>query len=62
MRQKPGVPATGSTPRPDNPGKACVFGPNRPHVFTHYIVGGNAVLPSNETSQQLAIERLQNCA
>jgi len=62
MRQKPGIPATGSTERPDNPGKSCVFGPERPHIFTHYIVGGNAVIPANETTKQLAIERLQNCA
>ena len=62
MRQKPGVPATGSTARPDNPGKSCVFGPERSHIFTHYIAGANAVLPANETTRQLAIERLQNCA
>ena len=62
MRQKPGVPATGSTDRPDNPGKSCSFGPQRPHIFTHYIAGGNAVIPANEITKQLAIERLQNCA
>ena len=62
MRQKPGIPATGSTERPDNPGKSCVFGPDRPHIFTHYVVGGNVVIPANETTKQLAIERLQNCA
>jgi hypothetical protein len=62
MRQKPGVPATGSTDRPDNPGKSCVFGPQRNHIFIHHIAGANAVIPANETTKQLAIERLQNCA
>ncbi len=62
MRQKPGIPATGSTVRPDNPGKSCPSGPDRPHIFSHYIAGGNAVIPSNETTKQLAVERLQNCA
>ncbi len=45
MRQLPGVPATGSTERPDNPGISALGGKERDHVYTHYFVGGNAVLP-----------------
>lgn len=66
MRQMPGVPATGSTERPDNPGVSAPGGKERDHVYTHYIVGGNAVLPTlfegGEDNAQLAIDRLQNCA
>ena len=62
MRQKPGFPATGSTERPDNPGQSSPLGPQRPHVFTHYVAGGNTVIPSSETTKELAEERLQNCS
>lgn len=65
MRQRPGIPATGKTPRPDNPGQACDDGPVRPHVWTHYFVGGNSVvtkLLGSELHSQMAIERLQNAA
>ncbi len=62
MRQKPGVPATGSTARPDNPGQSSPAGPERPHIYVHYVVGGNAAVSSNETIKQMAVERLQNCA
>ncbi|RJQ49433.1 MAG: cytochrome c554 family protein [Nitrospiraceae bacterium] len=65
MRQRPGVPATGKTKRPDNPGKACDMGPDRPHIWTHYFVGGNAIvtkLLGSETHAQMAVERLQHAA
>ncbi len=65
MRQKPGIPATGTTERPDNPGKACDDGPERDHVWTHYFVGANAVitkLGGNEEHAKMAVERLQNTA
>lgn len=65
MRQSPGTPATGSTRRPDNPGKACNIGPMRDNVFTHYFIGGNAfitdLLGATE-HRDMAIERLQNAA
>jgi hypothetical protein len=65
MRQRPGIPATGKTERPDNPGKACDMGPDRGHVWTHYFVGANAVvtkLLDSEMHAQMAVERLQNAA
>ena len=66
MRQLPGVPATGSTERPDNPGVSASGGKDRDHIYTHYFVGGNAVLPTlfegGEENVQMATERLQNCA
>jgi hypothetical protein len=69
MRQLPGYPATGSTERPDNPGVSAPGGKQRDHIYTHYHVGGNAVLPSlpdllegGEKNVQMAYERLQNCA
>ena len=66
MRQRPGIPATGSTERPDNPGVSATGGKERDHIYTHYHVGGNAVLPTlfegGEENAEMAIERLQNCA
>ncbi len=64
MRQKPGVPATGSTKRPDNPGKAAAGAKERPHIFTHYFVGANAVpeLVKSKAHRQMAVERLKNAA
>ncbi len=66
MRQLPGVPATGSTERPDNPGVSAIGGKERNHVYTHFFVGGNAALPTlfegGEQNSQMARERLQNCA
>lgn len=69
MRQRPGFPCTGSTERPDNPGFASpeiMGGKNRPHIWTHYFVGGSAVhisLPPNSEAQpQMAIDRLKNAA
>lgn len=69
MRQRPGFPCTGSTERPDNPGLATpeiMGGKNRPHIWTHYFVGGSVVpvsLPPNSEAQpKMAVERLQNAA
>jgi hypothetical protein len=41
------------------------MGPDREHIWTHYFVGGNAVvtkLLGSETHAKLAVERLQNAA
>ena len=65
MRQRPGIPATGKTDRPDNPGKASDLGPERDHIWTHYFVGANAVVTNimgSEMHAQMAVERLQNAA
>jgi mono/diheme cytochrome c family protein len=65
MRQRPGIPATGKTDRPDNPGKACEDCPERPHLWTHYFVGANAIvtkLLGSDMHAQMAIERLRNAA
>ncbi|MEE9201540.1 MAG: multiheme c-type cytochrome [Candidatus Brocadiales bacterium] len=69
MRQRPGVPSTGSTERPDNPGFAAaehVGGIERPHIWTHYFVGAtNLVLgpPVQEPERQkMAEARLKNAA
>jgi mono/diheme cytochrome c family protein len=65
MRQRPGVPATGKTERPDNPGKAADSGPEREHIWTHYFVGGNALvtkLLGGAVNAKLAVDRLQNAA
>jgi mono/diheme cytochrome c family protein len=65
MRQRPGIPSTGKTERPDNPGQACDDGPERQHIWTHYFVGANAVITKlfgSETHAKMAVERLQNAA
>ena len=65
MRQRPGIPSTGKTGRPDNPGKACDNGPDRGHIWTHYFVGANAVvtrLLGGDVNAQMAVERLKNAA
>ena len=65
MRQKPGVPATGKTARPDNPGKAADDGPSRKHINTHYFVGANALITKQDKNgihAKMAVERLQNAA
>jgi hypothetical protein len=65
MRQRPGIPSTGKTERPDNPGKACDMGPERQHIWTHYFVGGNSIvtkLLGSDVHAQMAVERLQNAA
>lgn len=65
MRQRPGVPATGSTERPDNPGLASDYGPRRDHVATHYFVGANAIvtkLTGAGLNAGMAVERLKHAA
>jgi hypothetical protein len=65
MYQRPGAPATGSTERPDNPGKAAYNGPDRAHIFTHYFVGGNTWLGTvHDAKEQVAMaeERLRHSA
>ena len=65
MRQKPGLPATGSTPRPDNPGYASDIGPERDHVYTHYFVGANNFVPQqfgDAEKTAMATERLTHAA
>jgi len=65
MYQRPKVPATGSTPRPENPGAATDYSDERPHIFTHYFVGANSLVPDQFGGQgksQMAIERLKNAA
>lgn len=69
MRQRPGIPSTGSTERPDNPGFAAakhVGGIERPHIWTHYFVGGTSLVlgpPVQEPERQkMAEDRLKNAA
>lgn len=65
MYQRPGVAATGSTKRPANKGQAADDGPVRPHIFTHYFIGGNVPLASlsgDKEKASMAKERLQNAA
>lgn len=48
-----------------NPGKAAIMGPDRPHLYTHSIVGGNVAVPTLLGSiehAQLAEERLKSAA
>lgn len=65
MVQRPGIPATGETARPANPGTAADGGPDRDHVFTHYFVGANSGLPrafGDEDKAAMAVARLQHSA
>ncbi|MCF6249591.1 MAG: cytochrome c family protein [Desulfobacula sp.] len=65
MYQRPGVPATGSTNRPENPGSATDYSDERPHIFTHYFVGANANVPpmfNDNTKALMAKARLKNAA
>lgn len=65
MYQRPGIPATGSTDRPENPGSATDYSQERPHIFTHYFVGANSFVPGQfggTDKQEMAVERLQNAA
>ncbi len=65
MYQRPGIAATGSTERPANPGKASDDGPDRKHIFTHYFVGGNSLIPGqmgDKSKNKMALERLKNAA
>jgi hypothetical protein len=65
MVQRPKIPATASTPRPNNRTTASDDGPVRDHVFTHYFVGANTAIPTSFGDKQkgkMALERLQNSA
>lgn len=65
MYQRPGIPATGSTPRPENPGSAADYSAERPHIFTHYFVGANTFVPAEfggKLKASMAEERLKNAA
>jgi len=65
MRQRPGIPATGKTERPDNPGQGADNGPERKHIWTHYFVGANAVMTKDHGSEvhsKMAVERLRHAA
>lgn len=65
MSQRPGIPATGSTPRPKNPGSATDYSDERPHIATHYFVGGNAAVPpmfNGDEKARMAEERLAHAA
>jgi hypothetical protein len=48
-----------------NPGRVAAGGPVRDHVYTHYFVGGNAMLPGllgSAEHERLAKERLRSAA
>ncbi len=63
MYQRPGIPATASTPRPKNPGTASMGGPEREHIYTHYFVGANTTVPAmykDGMKAKMAEERLKN--
>ena len=65
MYQRPDVPATGSTKRPENPGAATDYSDERPHIFTHYFVGANSSVPAEfggKGKTRMAVERLENAA
>ncbi len=65
MYQRPNIPATGSTKRPENPGAATDYSDERPHIFTHYFVGANSSVPGKFGGQEktrMAVERLENAA
>ncbi len=62
MYQRPGIPATGSTERPKNPGTAAEDSVERDHIFTHYFVGANTGVTGARDKQKMAEERLQNAA
>ncbi|MBU2628126.1 MAG: cytochrome c family protein, partial [Proteobacteria bacterium] len=65
MYQRSGIPATGSTKRPENPGSATDYSDERPHIFTHYFVGGNAWVPGffgGKDKHRMAVQRLENAA
>mmetsp|Transcript_3439 Transcript_3439/g.2040 ORF Transcript_3439/g.2040 Transcript_3439/m.2040 type:complete len:453 (-) Transcript_3439:3625-4983(-) len=65
MYQRPGIPATGSTERPENPGTASDDGPVRNHIFTHYFVGANSFVPGqfdDQIKRKMAEDRLKNSA
>lgn len=65
MRQSPGKPSTGMTDRPDYPGRAAGMAEERPHIYRHYVVGANTLMPGllgSPDRAELAEERLKNAA
>lgn len=65
MYQRPGIPATASTERPENPGSSAQGAPRRNHIFTHYFMGGNNVVPllfGRRDRAKMAEERLKHAA
>jgi hypothetical protein len=65
MYQRPGVPATATTERPENPGSAADYSMERPHIYTHYFVGANSGVPASfgdAEKPDMAVERLQHAA
>ena len=65
MYQRPGIPATASTKSQENPGSSAEGAPRRNHIFTHYFVGGNNVVPNlfgRRDRAQMAEERLKHAA
>jgi hypothetical protein len=65
MRQTPDNPSTGDSPRRELPGKAASGGPERPHVWTHYFVGGTALYeesPNADRRKAMAWARLRHAA
>ncbi len=65
MYQRPDVPATGATKRPLNPGPASDYTEDREHIFTHYFVGANQMIPGmagDEEKITMARQRLEHAA
>lgn len=65
LRQRPGIPATGMTRRPDRRNRAATMGPLRDHVYSHYFVGANRDMArhlGNTLQEELAVERIQAAA
>ena len=63
MYQRTGVAGTGSGERPENPGSAVSGSKSRKHIFTHYFVGGNTVVPGmndDKSRVDMASNRLKN--
>jgi len=53
------------TERPDYPGSSAMMGEERPHIYRHYVVGGNTLLPrffDRDDKADLARERLTHAA
>jgi hypothetical protein len=53
------------TERPLNPGAAADYSRERPHIFTHYFVGGNSGIPArfgDTEKADMAVARLQHAA
>ena len=64
MYDIPGSIVTGATEQRANPGQSSVDGPKRKHIFTHYFVGGNSLIPGmydGLKQSKMAIDKLQNC-